>query len=140
MWFCRANIAAMRGGDKDRATWVSSLANEEPLVVVKASIDVMGEIIGEDCSDSRSGVVREGEASLCCGGCGSIRQRTLGAEDGYVGCGWGICGHRGSEVFSSGGGDKDIVGVDGDILVERGEKERVENFLSDLRRSGRHDD
>ena len=36
---------ALRGGDKDRATGVSALANEEPLVVVKAGVDIVGEVI-----------------------------------------------------------------------------------------------
>ena len=128
----------MCGGDKDRATGVSSLTNEEPLVVVKACVDIMWEVIGEDCGDSRYGVVREGEASLCCGGCGSVRQRAFGAEDGHIGRDWGIGGHRGSEVFTSGGSDEDIVGVDGNVLVERGEEEGIEDFLGDSGRSGRH--
>ena len=50
----------MCGGDKDRATGVSSLTNEEPLVVVKACVDIVWEVVGEDCGDSRYSVVREG--------------------------------------------------------------------------------
>ena len=45
MWFCRVLITTMRGGDKDRAMGVSSLANEEPLMVMKARIDVVGEVV-----------------------------------------------------------------------------------------------
>jgi hypothetical protein len=45
MWFRRAYITAMRGWNKDRATRVSSVANEEPLVVVEASVDIMGKVI-----------------------------------------------------------------------------------------------
>ena len=45
VWFCRVYVAAMCGGDEDRATGVSSLTNEEPLVVVKARVDVMWEIV-----------------------------------------------------------------------------------------------
>jgi hypothetical protein len=138
MWFDGAYVMAMCGGDKDRATRVSSLANEEPLVVVKACVDIVREVIGEDCGDSRYSVVREGETSLCCGRYGGVRQRTSGAEDGYIGCGWGSGGHRGSEVFTSGGSDKDVVGVDSNILVERGEEEGVEDFLGDLGGSRRH--
>ena len=63
----------MCGGNKDRAARVSSLTNEEPLVVVKACVDVVREIIRKDCGDSRDGVIREGETSLCCGRRGSIR-------------------------------------------------------------------
>jgi hypothetical protein len=138
MRFRRAYIATVRRGDKDRATRVSSLTNEEPLVVVKSCVDVVWEIIGEDCGDSRYSVVRERETSLCRGRRGRVRQGTSGAEDGYIGCCWGIGGHRGSEIFASGGGDEDIVGVNGDIFVERGEEESVEDFLGYLRGSGRH--
>ena len=130
----------MCGGDKDRATGVSSLTNEEPLVVVESGIDIVREVVGEDCGDSRYSVVGEGETPLCRGRCGSVRQRTSGAEDGYIGCGWGIGGHWGSEVFASGGSDEDVVGVDGNVLVERGKEKGVENFLGDLGGSGRHGD
>ena len=128
----------MCGGDKDRATRVSSLTNEEPLVVVKSSVDIVWKVVGEDCGDSRYSVVGERETSLCRGGCGSVRQRTSGAEDGYIGCGRGIGGHRGSEVFASGGSDEDVVGVDGNVLMERGKEEGVKDFLGDLGGSGRH--
>ena len=128
----------MCGGNKDRATGVLSLANEEPLVVVESSVDIVWKVVGEDCSDSRYSVVGERETSLRRGRCGSVRQRLSGVEDGYVGCGWGIGGHRGLEVFASGRSDEDIVGVDGDILVERGEQEGVEDFLGYAGRCGRH--
>ena len=128
----------MRGGDKDRATRVSSLTNKEPLVVVKACVDIVGKVVREDGGDSRYGVVGKGEASLRRGGRGSVRQGTFSTEDGYIGCGWGPRGHRGSEVFASRGSDKDIVGVDGDILVKRGKEESVEDFLGYAGRRGRH--
>ena len=131
---------AVGGWNKDRATRVSPLANEEPLVVVKAGVDIMGKVIREDCGDSCGSVVREREASLCCGRYGSVRQRTSGAEDGYIGRGRGVGGHRRSEVFASGGSDEDVVRVDGNVLMERGKEEGVEDFLGDLRRSGRHGD
>ena len=138
MWFCGAYIAAMGGRDKDRAMGMSSLANEEPLMVMKAGVDIMGEVIRKDCSDGRGSVVREGEASLRCGRRGSIHERTFGAEDRYISCGGGTRGHWGSKVFTSRRGDKDIVGVNGDVLVEQSEEESVEDFLSDLGGSGRH--
>ena len=138
MRFRRAYIAAMCRGDKDRAAGMSSLANEEPSMVVKACVDVVRKIVREDCGDSRDSVIREGEAALCGGGRGSIRQWTSGTKDGYIGCGWGVCGHRGSEVFAPRRSDKDVVGVNGDVLVERGEKESVEYFLGYAGRSGRH--
>jgi hypothetical protein len=128
----------MCGGDKNRAARVPSLTNEEPLVVVKACVDIVWEVIGEDGGNGRRGVVRKGKTSLCCGGRGSVSKRALGAENRDVSCGWSCSGHWGSEVFTSGGSDEDIIGVDGNIFVERGEEESVEDFLGDLGRSGRH--
>ena len=128
----------MGGRDKDRATRVSSLANEEPLVVVEASVDIVREVVRKDCGDSRDGVIREGETSLCCGGRGSVCEGVFGVEDRDVSRDRGISGHRGSEVFAARRGDKDVVGVNGNVFVKRGEKESVEDFLSDLRGSGRH--
>ena len=125
-------------GDKDRTAGMSSSANEEPLVVVKACVDVMRKIVREDCGDRRNSVIREREAALRGGGRGSIRQWTSGTKDGYIGCGWGVCGHRGSEVFASRRSDEDVVGVNGNVLVVRGEEESVEGFLGDLGGSGRH--
>jgi hypothetical protein len=43
--FRRAHVAAMHGGDEDRATRVSSLTNEEPLGVVEACVDIMWEVV-----------------------------------------------------------------------------------------------
>ena len=128
----------MCGGNEDRATRVSSSANEEPLVIVETSIDVVGKVVREDSGDSRDRVVRKGEAALRRGGHRGVYEGSSGAENGDVGCDWGLGGRRRSEIFSSGGGDEDIVGVDGNVLVERGEKKGVEDFLGDLGRSGRH--
>ena len=128
----------MRGRDEDRASWVSSLTNEEPLVVVKACVDIVWEVVREDGSNSRDGVVRKGKASLCCGGRGSVFEGTFGAENGDIGRSWSCGGHRGLKVFAPRGSDKDVVGVDGDVLVERGEEESVEYFLGFAGRRGRH--
>ena len=125
-------------GMKNRATRVSSLANEEPLVVMEASVDVMGEVVRKDCGDSLGGVIREGETSLRRSGCGSVREGTFGVEDRDIGRDWGISGHRGSKVFAARRGDEDVVGVDGDVLMEWGKEESVEDFLGDLGRRGRH--
>ena len=128
----------MCGGDKDRATGVSPLTNEEPLVVVKSCVDVVWEVVGEDCGDSRCSVVREGEASLRRGRCGGVCEGTSGTEDRDVSRARGIGGHRGSKVFAARGGDEDVVGVDSDVLVKRGEEEGVEYFLGYAGRCGRH--
>ena len=128
----------MCGGDKDRATGVSSLTNEEPLVAVKSCVDIVREVVGEDCGDSCYSVIGEGETSLCRGRCGGVTQRTSGAEDGYIGYGWGIGSRRGSEVFASGGSDEDVIGVDGNVFVEWGEEESIKDFLGDAGRCGRH--
>ena len=83
-------------------------------------------------------MVRKGEASLRRGGSGSIREGAFSTENGDISCNRGSGGHWGSEVLASRRGDKDVVGVDGDVLVKRGEEEGVEDFLSDLGGSGRH--
>ena len=128
----------MCGGDKDRATRVLSLTNEEPLVVVKACVNIVWKVIRENGGDSRYGVVGKGEASLCRGGRGSVREGAFGTENRDVSCNRDSGTHWGSEVLVSRRGDEDIVGVDSDIFVERGKKESVEYFLSDPGRSGRH--
>ena len=128
----------MGGRNEDCATGMSSLANKEPLVVVKAGVDIMWEIVQKDCSDSRGSMVREREASLRHSGGGSVQERAFGAKDGDVGCGWGRSSHRGSEILATWRGDEDIIGIYSDIFVEWGEKEGVEDFLGDLGRSGRH--
>ena len=128
----------MHGGNKDRTMGVSSLTNEEPLVVVKSCIDVMWEIVREDGGDSRGGVIWKGEAALRHSGYRGIHERSSCAEDGDVCCDWGFGSRRGSEVFTAWGGDKDIVRVDGDVFVERSEEESVEYFLGYAGRCGRH--
>ena len=116
------------------------MANEEPLVVVKAGINIVGEVIGEDRGYGCDGMVRERETALRVGRRGSVRQRSLGTEDGYIGCGWGVCGYRGSKVYAAWGGDKDVVGVDGNVFMEWREEESIEDFLGYSRGSGRHGD
>ena len=128
----------MCGGDKDRTARVPSLTNEEPLVVVKAGIDIVGEVIGEDGGDSRDGMIRDRETALRVSGRGGVRQRSPSTEDGYIGRGRGIHGHRGSKVFAAWGGDEDVVGIDGNIFVEWSEEESVEDFLGYAGRCGRH--
>ena len=128
----------MRGGDKDCASRVSSLTNEEPLVVVKTRVDIVRKVVGENCGNGRGSVVREGETPLRCGRCGSVPEGAFGAEDGDIGRGWSGSSHRGSKVLSTRGSDEDVVRVNGDIFVERGEEEGVKDFLSYLWGSGRH--
>ena len=128
----------MHGGDENRVVRVSSLTDEEPLVVVKMRIDIVREVVQEDCGDSRGSVVRKGETPLCRGGSGSVHKRMVGAENRDIGCDWSGSSHRRSEVFASRGGDENIIGVNGNVHVEWGEKEGIEDFLSYLGRSGRH--
>ena len=61
------------------------MTNEEPLVVVEACIDVVWEVVGKDCGDSRGGVIGKREASLRRGGCRSVRERAFGAENRDIG-------------------------------------------------------
>ena len=97
------------------------MTNEEPLAVVKACVDIVRKVVREDGGDSRYGVVRKGEASLCRGRRGSVRKGASGTEDRDIGRSWGINGRRGLEVFVSGSSHENVVGVNGDILVKRGE-------------------
>jgi hypothetical protein len=108
------------------------------VVVMKACVDIVWEVVREDCGDSRYSVVREGETTLRSGGRGSVCEGSFGTEDGDIGRAWGSNGHWGSEVFAARRGNKDVVGVDGDVLVERGEEESVEYFLGYTGRCGRH--
>ena len=107
-------------------------------MIVETRIDVVREVIREDRGDCRDGVIRKGETPLCRSGCGSVHKRTFSTEDGYISRGWGICGHWGSKVFTLQGGDKDVIRVNGDVLMEQSKEESVEDFLSDLGGSGRH--
>ena len=50
----------------------------------------------------------------------------------------GISGYRGLVVFSMRRGNVNIIGVDGDIVVERSKKEGVEQFLGNVGGSGGH--
>ena len=43
--FSGAYVTTMRGGNEDRAVWVSSLTNKKPLVVVKARVDVVWQVV-----------------------------------------------------------------------------------------------
>ena len=117
------------GGDKDCATRVSPLTNEEPLVVVETCIYIVREVIRKDCGDGRDSVIGDRETPLCRSGYGSVRERASSTEDRDVGRVRGTSGHRGSEIFAARGGDKDVVGVNGDIFMRRGEEESVEDFL-----------
>ena len=114
------------------------MTNEEPLVVAKACVDIVREVVRENGGNGRDGMVWKVKAPLCCGGRRSIREGTSGTEDRDIGRGRGIGGHRGSEVFASGRSHKDVVGVNSDILVKQGEEESVEYFLGYAGRSGRH--
>ena len=83
-------------------------------------------------------VRNKGEKSRNSGGCRSVLEWTFGAEDRHIGRDWGSGSRRGLEVFASRGGDENIVGVNGDVLVKRGEEESIENFLGDLGGCRRH--
>ena len=112
---------------------MSSLANEEPLGVMKACVDIVGKVIGQNGCNGSDHMIRDGETSLC-----RSRNRGIGkgvscTQNRDIGCGGRSHGHRGSEVFSSWGSDKNIIRVDGDILVKRREEESVEKFLGDTR-------
>jgi hypothetical protein len=120
----------MHGGDKDHATGVSSLTNEEPLVVVKVSVDIMWEVIGKNCCNGSDGMIGKREISLCRSRHWFDRKGAPCAQDRDIGCRGSINCHWGSEVFSSRGGNINVVGVDGDVVMEWGKKESIKYFLS----------
>ena len=136
--FSGSNAASMCGWDEDCATRMSPLTNEEPLMVVKACVDIMWEVVQEDCGDGHDSVVREGEAPLRHGRSGNVHKRAFRAKNRDISRDWGGGGHQGSEILASRGGDENIVRVNGDILVKRGKEEGVEDFLGYLGGSGRH--
>ena len=107
-------------------------------MVVKACVDIVWEVVRENGSNGRDGVVWKGKASLCRGGRGGVFEGSFSAENRDISRSWSRGGHRGSEVFASRGSDEDVVGVNSDIFVERGKEERIKDLLSDLGRSGRH--
>ena len=119
-------------GNEDRAVGMSSLTDEEPLLVMQACIDIVWEVIREDGGDSRGSVVRKGEAPLGCCRRGSICKRSFGTEYRNVSRDWGSGAHRGLKVFLSRRGNENVVGVHGNVFVEWGKKEGVEDFLGDL--------
>ena len=123
----------MRRGDKDCTSGVLSLANKEPLTGMELGVDIVWEVIGKDCCDGSDCMVRERETSLRRSrywfGCEGLSS----TKNGDVGCDGGVSGHQGSEVLSSRGRDVDVIRVYGDIVMEWGEEEGIEKFLSDSR-------
>ena len=57
------------------------MANEEPLVVVEADVDIAREVVGKYCGNSRGGVVGKGETSLRRSRCRGAFEGALSAED-----------------------------------------------------------
>ena len=43
------------------------MANEEPLGVMESGVNVVWDVVGQDCHDGSNGMVREGKTALCCG-------------------------------------------------------------------------
>ena len=114
------------------------MTNEEPLIGVESGINIVWEVIGKDCCDSSDSMVRERETSLCHSRHWFSGEGSSGTKNGDVSRNWGVGGHWWSEFFASRSGDIDVVGVDGDIVMERGKKKGVEHFLSYAGGSGRH--
>ena len=138
MLFYGAHIATVRGGDEDCAARVSSLSNEEPLVVMEVCVNVVGKVVREDCRNGGNCMIRERKTPLCCGRYWGIFQRSSRRQNRDVCRYRGISSHQGSIILSAWRGNVDVVRVDGDIVVEWGEEEGVEQFLGNARRSGRH--
>ena len=128
----------MRGGNEDHAMRVLPLTDEEPLIGMESGIDIVWEVVGKDHGYGRDSMIGEGETPLRRGGSGSVHERAFGTENGDVSCYGSISGHWGSEILVSRGGDENVIGVYSDILMEWGEEEGIEDFLSYVGRSGRH--
>ena len=71
-------------------TGVSPLPNEEPLMIVEAGVNVMREIVGEDCGYGGDSVVGERKTPLRCGRGGSVVKGSSSAQDRDVSCGRGV--------------------------------------------------
>jgi hypothetical protein len=140
MWFGRMHVLAVRGGNEDRAAGVSPLTNEEPLIGMESGIDIVWEVIGKDCCDSSDCMIGERETSLCCSRRWFSGEGSSSTKNGDVSRDRGVGNHRGLEVLPSRSGNIDVVRVDSDIIMERGEKKGVKHFLSytgGCRRHGR---
>ena len=69
------------------------MTNEEPLVVVKAGVNIVWEVVQKNRGYGSNSMVGEGKASLRCGGGGKVHKRAFGAENGDV-CRYGrICSY-----------------------------------------------
>ena len=64
MWFGRSHIASMQRRDENGATRVSSLSYKEPLIGMEPGIDIVREVVREDCRDGSDSVIRKRETSL----------------------------------------------------------------------------
>ena len=106
------------------------MTNEEPLVVVEAGVDIVWEVIGKDCCNGGDSVVGKRETPLHCSRHGFGRKGTSCAQDRDIGHRGSVDRHQRPEVFSLRSGDINVVGIDGDVVVEWGEKESIEYFLS----------
>ena len=109
---------------------VSSLSYKEPLIGMEPGVDVMWEVIRKDCRDGGDSMIRERGTPLRRSGYWFGRKGTSCAQDRDISCHGSVDSPRGPEVFSSRGGDIDVIGVNGDIIMERGKKEGVKYFLS----------
>ena len=59
-------------GDKDCVSRVLSLADEEPLGVVKMGVNVVWEVIRQYCCNGSNSMVGKGKTSLCRSGGRSV--------------------------------------------------------------------
>ena len=125
--------AVMHRRDEDHSAGVPSFTNKEPLGVVQSGVDIVRKVVREDCCYGSDGMVGERETSLRRGGNWGIGKRLSCTQDRDVSRSGGVSRHWGSEVFSLRGSDVDVVRVYGDIVVEWGEEEGVEEFLSHTR-------
>ena len=106
------------------------MSHKKPLVGVEPGIDVVWQVVRKDCRDGGNSVIGKRETPLCRSGHQFGGKGASSTEDRDIGHRGSVDSHWGLEVFPSRGGDIDVVGVNGDIVVERGKKKGVEYFLS----------
>ena len=96
------------------------------MVGMELGIDIVWEVIEKDCCDGSNCMIGKGKTPLRCSRYWFSGKGSSGTKNRDVGRDEGVGSHWGSKVLPSRSGDIDIVGIDGDIVVEQGEKEGVE--------------
>ena len=95
-------------------------------MVVKSGVNVVREVVGKDSGDGSYSMIGKREASLCRSRDWRSGERLTSSKNRHISRSGGVGGHWGSVVFSMRRGHIDIVGVNGDIVMEWSKKEGIE--------------